>query len=202
MKRWIPVGSRRHRRQLAAALIAVSLCAARSAAAEGTKPAFDYEGMNGDVTIKQAKSRVQTVLRCARDEDVPALVRCDEDASTYFGKRAVLKLEFIDDKLAQLTVRVQSDDFEAVSRGVLERFGTPRRRGLETDGPMPYAHMEWTLADGELIVDERVARFIPAWQRYDYVTEVIFYPASMAKRRAEVQWSAVRAIHDRHIADN
>ena len=201
MNRWIPVASRQCR-QLATALIAVSLCGVRVAVAEETKPAFDYEGMSGDVTIKQAKSRVRTALRCARDEDVPALVRCDEDASTYFGKRAVLKLEFIDGKLAQLTARVQSDDFEAVSHGVLERFGAPRRRGLETDGPKPYAHMEWTLADGELIVDERVARFVPAWQRYDYVTEVIFYPTAMAKRRAEVQWSAVRAIHERHVADN
>jgi hypothetical protein len=61
--------------------------------------------------------------------------------------------------------------------------------------------MEWTLADGELILDEWSARFNPADQRFATVLGLKFLPTAQEKRRAEVAWMRHRAIEERRRAD-
>lgn len=61
----------------------------------------------------------------------------------------------------------------------------------ETDAVVPAVmeHMEWTLADGELVLDEWIARFNPTDQRFATVPGLKFLPAALEKRRAEVAWA-------------
>ncbi len=61
--------------------------------------------------------------------------------------------------------------------------------------------MEWALADGELILDEWIARFNPADQRFATVLGLKFLPTALEKRRAEVAWTRLRAIEKRKQAD-
>jgi len=61
--------------------------------------------------------------------------------------------------------------------------------------------MEWTLADGELILDEWIACFNPADQRFATVLGLKFLPTALEKRRAEVAWTQHRAIENRNQAD-
>ncbi len=170
------------------------------AAAESSAP-FEYKGLLGHMTIEQAKDCDGHSLTCETDAVVPALVRCHDHSTTYLGKPAILKLEFIDGNLAMLNLLVPAEHFGDVSRSVLGRYGKPRRHETETDGPKPYEHMEWMLADGELILDEWIARFDPADQRFATVLELKFLPTALEKRRAEVAWTRHRAIEERKQAD-
>jgi hypothetical protein len=166
----------------------------RLAAAE---PGFDYKGLPGHMTIEQAKKHVEETLTCETDADVPMLVRCDCHSTTYLGKPAMLKLEFIDGHLAQLRVMIPAEHFPEMRRTVLGQYGKPHWDGMETDGPKPYSHMEFTLADGELIVDEWVAHFNLPDPRFAYVSAMKFLPSALDKRRAEVVWLRRRAMEDR-----
>ncbi len=159
--------------------------------------AFGYKGMPGDFTIEQASRHPETQLQCEHDEDVPALVSCVQLSTTYAEKPAVLKVEFIDRRLAKLTVLIPEGHFEGVRQGVVQQFGQPGRATMTVDDAPPYMHMEWPLADGKLTLDERVARFNPALRRHAWVSELIFYPAAMEKTRAEVFNSQLRAIKSR-----
>jgi hypothetical protein len=181
-------------------LVVVFLCDIQLAAAESSMP-FEYKGLLGHMTIQQAKDYDGHSLTCETDAVVPALVRCHDHSTTYLGKPAILKLEFIDGNLAMLNLLVSAEHFGEVSRSVLGRYGKPRRHGTETDGPKPYEHMEWTLADGELILDEWIARFNPADQRFATVLGLKFLPTALEKRRAEVAWTRHRAIEERKQAD-
>jgi hypothetical protein len=181
-------------------LVVVFLCDIQLAAAESSMP-FEYKGLLGHMTIQQAKDYEGHSLTCKTDAVVPALVHCHDHSTTYLGKPAILKLEFIDGNLAMLNLLVSAEHFGEVSRRVLGRYGKPRRHGTETDGPKPYEHMEWTLADGELILDEWIARFNPADQRFATVLGLKFLPTALEKRRAEVAWTRLRAIEERKQAD-
>ena len=165
-------------------LFIIILCDIHSAAAESSVP-FEYKGLLGHMTIEQARDYHGHSLTCETDAVVPALVHCHDHATTYLGKPAVLKLEFIDGSLAMLSLLVPAEHFAEVSRSMRGRYGKPRRHGTETDGPKPYEHMEWTLADGELILDEWIARFNPADQRFATVLGLKFLPTALEKRRAE-----------------
>jgi hypothetical protein len=180
-------------------LVVVFLCDIQLAAAESSVP-FEYKGLLGHMTVEQAKGFDGHSLTCETDAVVPALVHCHDHSTTYLGKPAILKLEFIDGNLAMLNLLVPAAHFGEVSRSVLGRYGKPRRHGTETDGPKPYEHMEWTLADGELILDEWIARFNPADQRFAAVLGLKFLPAALEKRRAEAAWARHRAIEDRSQA--
>jgi len=173
-------------------LVVVLLCDIQLAAAESSTP-FEYKGLLGHMTIEQAKGYDGHSLTCETDAVVPALVHCHDHSTVYLEKPAILKLEFIDGNLAMLNLLVPAEHFGEVSRSVLGRYGKPRRHGTETDGPKPYVHMEWTLADGELILDEWIARFNPADQRFATVLGLKFLPTALEKRRAEVAWTRHRA---------
>jgi hypothetical protein len=181
-------------------LVVVFLCDIELAAAESSMP-FEYKGLLGHMTIQQAKDYEGHSLTCKTDAVVPALVHCHDHSTTYLGKPAILKLEFIDGNLAMLNLLVSAEHFGEVSRSVLGRYGKPRRHGTETDGPKPYEHMEWTLADGELILDEWIARFNPADQRFATVLGLRFLPTALEKRRAEVTWTRHRVIEERRQAN-
>ena len=181
-------------------LIVVLLCDIPLAAAQSSTP-FEYKGLLGHMTIEQAQDYDGHSLTCETDVVVPALVHCHDHSTTYLGKPAVLKLEFIDGNLAMLNLLVPAEYFGEVSRSVLGRYGKPRRHGIETDGPKPYEHVEWALADGELILDEWIARFNPADQRFATVLGLKFLPTALEKRRAEVAWTRHRAIEKRKQAD-
>lgn len=173
-------------------LVVVLLCDMQLAAAESLTP-FEYKGLLGHMTIEQAKGYDGHSLTCETDAVVPALVHCQDHSTVYLERPAILKLEFIDGNLAMLNLLVPAEHFGEVSRSVLGRYGKPRRHGTETDGPKPYVHMEWTLADGELILDEWIARFNPADQRFATVLGLKFLPTALEKRRAEVTWTRHRA---------
>jgi hypothetical protein len=181
-------------------LVVVFVCDIQLAAAESSMP-FEYKGLLGHMTIEQAKDYDGHALTCETDTVVPALVHCHDHSTTYLGKPAILKLEFIDGNLAMLNLLLPAEHFGEVSHSVLGRYGKARRQGTETDGPRPYEHMEWTLADGELILDEWIARFNPADQRFATVLGLKFLPAALEKRRAEVAWTRHRAIEERSQAD-
>ena len=173
---------------------------ARIAAGESSV-AFEYKGLPGQMTIEQARAHGGHSLTCETDTIVPALVLCNDHSTIYLGKPAILKLEFIDGNLAMLFLLVPAEYFGEVSRDVVNRYGKPRRHGTETDGPIPYQHMEWTLADGELVLDEWIARFNPADQRFATVLGLKFLPTALAKRRAEVAWIRHRKSEERNQAD-
>lgn len=172
----------------------------RLAAAESSV-LFEYKGLPGHMTIEQAKEYEGHSLTCEADALVRALVRCHDHSTTFLEKPAILKLEFIDGNLALLNLLVPAEHFGEISRSVVGRYGKPRLHGTETDGPKPYEHMEWTLADGELIVDEWIARFNPADQRFATVLGLKFLPSALEKRRAEAAWKRHRAIEERKQAD-
>jgi hypothetical protein len=67
----------------------------RLAAAESSAP-FEYKGLLGHMTIKQANDYDGHSLACETDTVVAALVRCHDHSTTYLGKPAILKIEFID----------------------------------------------------------------------------------------------------------
>jgi len=181
-------------------MVAVFLCGIRLAAGESSTP-FEYKGLSGQMTIEQARDYGGHSLACETDTIVPALVHCHDHSTAYLGKPAILKLEFIDGNLAMLVLLVPAEHFGEVSRHILRRYGKPRRHGTETDGPKPYEHMEWTLADGELVLDEWIARFNPVDQRFATVLGLRFLPAALEKRRAEVAWIRHRASEERNQAD-
>ena len=181
-------------------MVAVFLCGIQLAAGESSV-AFEYKGLPGQMTIEQARGNGGHSLACETDTIVPALVHCHDHATAYLGNPAILKLEFIDGNLAMLVLLVPAEHFGEVSRHILRRYGKPRRHGTETDGPKPYEHMEWTLADGELVLDEWIARFNPADQRFATVLGLKFLPAALEKRRAEVAWIRHRAREERNQAD-
>ncbi|MGH8679797.1 MAG: hypothetical protein ACREUQ_15805 [Burkholderiales bacterium] len=158
---------------------------------------FGFKGMPGNFTIEQAAKHPETKLQCEQDQDVPTLTSCVQLAATYVDKPAVLKLEFIDRTLSKLTVLVPEGHFDGVRSGVVGQFGQPARSQMTVDDAPPYMHLEWPLADGELILDERVVRFNPALGRHAWVSELVFYPAAMEKPRAEVFNSQLRAIKSR-----
>lgn len=181
-------------------LAVILFCDVQLAGAESSRP-FEYKGLPGHMTIEQAKDYDGHLLTCEPDTVVPVLVHCHDPSTTYLGRPAILKLEFIDGNLAMLYLLVPAEHFGEVSRSVLGRYGKPRRHGTETDGPKPYEHMEWTLADGELILDEWIARFNPADQRFATVLGMKFLPAALEKRRAEVAWTRHRASEKKKQAD-
>ncbi len=76
-------------------LVAVSLCGIQLAAGEPSV-AFEYKGLPGQMTMEQAKDYGGYSLACETDTIVPALVHCHDHSTTYLGKRAILKLEFIE----------------------------------------------------------------------------------------------------------
>ncbi len=181
-------------------LVVVLLCDIQLAAAESPAP-FEYKGLLGHMTIEQAQYYDGHSLTCETDVVVPALVHCHDHSTTYQGKPAILKLEFIDGNLAMLNLLIPAEHFGEISRSIVGRYGKPRRHGTETDGPKPYEHMEWALADGELILDEWIASFNPADQRFATVLGLKFLPTALQKRRAEVAWTRHRAIEKRKQAD-
>jgi hypothetical protein len=186
--------------RLLAQLAVVLLCDIQLAAAESLAP-FGYNGLPGHMTIEQARGHDGHSLTCETDMIVPALVHCHDHSTIYLGKPAILNLEFIDGDLAMLFLLVPAEYFGEVSRDAVARYGKPRRHGTETDGPKPYEHMEWTLVDGELVLDEWIARFNPADQRFATVLGLKFLPTALAKRRAEAAWIRHRASEERNKAD-
>jgi hypothetical protein len=83
-------------------LVAVFLCGIQRAAGE-SPVAFEYKGLPGQMTIEQAKDYGGHSLACETDTIAPALGHCHDHSTTYMGKPAILKLEFIDGNLAMLT---------------------------------------------------------------------------------------------------
>lgn len=184
------------RREFVSILLGALIHATAPAAAESSA-AFEYKGLPGHMTIEQAKDHDGHSLACETDGVVPALIRCHDHSTTYLGKPAILKLEFIDGTLALLTVLVPAEHFGEVSGNVRRRYGKPHWDGTETDGPKPYSHMEFTLADGELVVDEWVAYFNAPDPRFAHVSAMRFLPSAMGKRRAEVAWKRHKAMEER-----
>jgi len=183
-----------------APMVVVFLSGMPSAAPESLTP-FEYKGLPGHMTLVQAKAHIGHMLNCETDALVSAVIHCHDHSTSYLGRPAILKLEFIDGNLAMLNLLVPAEYFGEVSRSVIGRYGKPRRHGTETDGPKPYEHLEWTLADGELTLDEWIARFNPADQRFATVLGLKFLPTALEKRRAEVAWTRHRAIEEKKQTD-
>jgi hypothetical protein len=162
---------------------------------------FDFNGLPGQMTVEQAVGRLDG-LACAPDPQVPALVRCRDFVTTYLGKPAILRLEFIDGTLSALDLLLPARHFRLVSGNLAARYGDPARHDPAIDGTKTHEHMQWTLTDGVMTLDGRVARPDLADARFGEVLGLKFLPSAQEQRRAGLAGRQSRDGADKGRTDN